>query len=114
MGLYLTERLMYDSNGKITTNGTWEYKPPSTKDIPIVFNVSLLANSPNANGVLSSKASGEPPMTLSASVYFAIKQAVFNARKDAGLEEVTYMPAPATPDNIGVATGVTISQLTLT
>jgi len=113
LGLYLSEKLEYAASGQITTNGTWEYKPPSSKDIPIDFRVSLLSDAPNPNGVLSSKASGEPPMTLSASVYFAVKEAVMEARKAAGLGLSSVLPAPATPNIVGVATGVTISQLSL-
>ena len=114
LGLYLTEKLQYDtSTGQITTNGTWEYKPPSTKDIPIDFRCSLLSNAPNPAGVLSSKASGEPPMTLSASVYFAVKEAVLEARKAAGLAATPVLPPPATPPVIGVGVGFSVSQLTL-
>ena len=32
-----------------------EYKPPSTKDIPIDFRVDLLKNAPNPIGILGSK-----------------------------------------------------------
>ena len=32
-----------------------EYKPPSTKDIPIDFRVELLKDAPNPIGVLGSK-----------------------------------------------------------
>jgi xanthine dehydrogenase/oxidase len=32
-----------------------EYKPPSSKDIPIDFRVTLLKNAPNPKGILSSK-----------------------------------------------------------
>ena len=34
---------------------TQEYKPPSSKDIPIDFRVALLKNVPNPVGVLGSK-----------------------------------------------------------
>uniref|UniRef100_A0A7S4HQQ8 Aldehyde oxidase/xanthine dehydrogenase second molybdopterin binding domain-containing protein n=1 Tax=Vannella robusta TaxID=1487602 RepID=A0A7S4HQQ8_9EUKA len=113
MGLYMTEKLKYDESGNITTNGTWEYKPPSTKDIPIDFRVTLLSDAPNPAGVLSSKASGEPPMTLSASVYFAVKEAVQEARKSAGLSNSMVLPPPVSPNVVGVGAGTSIPLLTL-
>ena len=36
--------------------------------------MSLLKNASNPNGVLGAKASGEPPLCMSSSVYFAVKQ----------------------------------------
>jgi len=114
IGQYVTERLLYDSQtGKLTSNGTWEYKPPSTKDIPIVMNSALLSNAPNPSGILSSKASGEPPMTLSCGVFFAIRDAVNAARVAAGLSDKLDFQAPATVDVVQTACGVTSSQLTL-
>lgn len=62
------------------TNGTWEYKPPSSADIPIVFNVSLLKNAPNPLGVLRSKAMGEPPLSMGCAAVFATQQAIGSAR----------------------------------
>lgn len=44
LGYFLTEKVEYDSSGLLLTNGTWEYKPPMVKDIPSVFNVTLLKN----------------------------------------------------------------------
>jgi xanthine dehydrogenase/oxidase len=38
LGFWLLEKIKYDSSsGKLLTNGTWEYKPPMSKDIPIDF-----------------------------------------------------------------------------
>jgi len=31
LGLYLTEEVVYEKDGKLINNGTWEYKPPSSK-----------------------------------------------------------------------------------
>ncbi len=41
-------------------NGTWDYKPPLGKDIPIEFNVTFLKDAPNpaSDAVFSSKATG--------------------------------------------------------
>lgn len=56
LGMWLTEKLIHDpQTGRNLTNGTWEYKPPCSKDIPVDFRVSLLKNAPNPLGVLRSK-----------------------------------------------------------
>ena len=48
--------------------------------MPIEFNVSLLSESPNDKAIHSSKAVGEPPFFLGASVFWAIKDAIRSAR----------------------------------
>jgi len=113
IGYWTSEQILFNDQGQLLTNGTWEYKPPSTKEIPIEWNVSLLKDCPNPLGVLGSKASGEPPMTLSTSVFFAILHAVNAARSDAGLTALTVIDAPLTVDQIQQACGVAISQFTL-
>jgi xanthine dehydrogenase/oxidase len=55
------------------------------QEVPSVFNVTLLAKTPNKAGVMGSKAVGEPPYVLANSVYFATKHAIMAARKDAGV-----------------------------
>jgi hypothetical protein len=65
---------------------TGTYKIPTANDIPIDFRVSLLRGSPCARTPLvrSSKAVGEPPFFLGASAFFALKEACYAARSDAG------------------------------
>ena len=47
------------------------------------------------------QAIGEPPFFLGASVFFALKEAVYAARKDAGLGEAWFlMDLPATPERL--------------
>lgn len=43
---------------------------------------------------------GEPPLFLSASVFYAIKDAIYAARKESGLTEVFRLDSPATPERI--------------
>ena len=43
---------------------------------------------------------GEPPFHLGASVYFALKEAVYAARKDAGHTAWFLLDAPATPERL--------------
>ena len=62
------------------------YKIPTANDIPVDFRVTLLHNAPNHRTpqVHSSKAVGEPPFFLGTSVFFALKEACYAARSDAG------------------------------
>jgi xanthine dehydrogenase/oxidase len=85
MGYICQERVQYNPSGMLESVGTWEYKPPLAQDIPSVMNVTLLANSPNRQGILRSKAVGEPSFVLSNSIYFAIKMAIMSARRDSAI-----------------------------
>eukprot|EP00058_Branchiostoma_floridae_P000040 XP_002585528.1 hypothetical protein BRAFLDRAFT_89258 [Branchiostoma floridae] len=88
LGYWLTEQCRYDTKtGQLLTNGTWEYKPPTTKDIPIDLRVTLLPNAPNPHGVLRSKACGEPPLLMSCSALLALRQAVRSARAEVGHDD---------------------------
>ena len=46
---------------------------------------------------------GEPPLFLGASVFFAIKNAIRAARKDAGVDEDFDLDSPATAERIRLA-----------
>eukprot|EP00873_Tetraselmis_striata_P035166 jgi/Tetstr1/455430/TSEL_042261.t1 len=89
--------------GHLFTKGPGTYKIPSVNDIPIDFRVALLQNAPNPRAVHSSKAVGEPPFHLAASVFCALKEAVYAARKDAGLSGWFQMHSPATPERLRMA-----------
>jgi len=36
IGNVTTEQVVYDEKGKLVNDGTWEYKPPCSKTIPLV------------------------------------------------------------------------------
>ncbi|MEO7732098.1 MAG: molybdopterin cofactor-binding domain-containing protein, partial [Kofleriaceae bacterium] len=40
-GLMLSEQMMYTADGALYSDGTWDYKPPGAKSIPIELNVRL-------------------------------------------------------------------------
>ncbi len=74
--------------GTLATRGPGAYKIPSFNDVPIDFRVSLLQDTPNPLAIHSSKAVGEPPLFLAASVFFAIQQAVMAARMGNGMKGI--------------------------
>jgi len=105
IGHVLRERERIDKDGKPLTVNTWTYKPPGARDVPQRFVVELLQNSFD-RGILSSKASGEPPLVLALSIALAIRMAVQSAREDAGLKDWIRLDIPMTPDVIATACGV--------
>ena len=113
VGYFLTERVSYDAAGVLETSGTWEYKPPMVAEVPSVFNVTLIKGYPNKDGILGSKAVGEPPCVLANSVYFAAKQAIMSARQDAGLTGFVSLEAPLTVDVRQQACAVTPNRLVM-
>ncbi|KAG0601086.1 hypothetical protein M758_11G082900 [Ceratodon purpureus] len=82
LGFYLTEEILRNSKGKVVSDGTWTYKPPTIDIIPQSFNVELYKSPYHNDEIFSSKAVGEPPLLLSSSVFSAIRMAISAARKD--------------------------------
>ncbi len=64
----------------VMTRGPGLYKIPGFKDIPVDFRVQLVKGVRNDKAVHSSKGIGEPPLFLGGSVYWAIKDAILDAR----------------------------------
>uniref|UniRef100_A0A182NGV5 Indole-3-acetaldehyde oxidase n=1 Tax=Anopheles dirus TaxID=7168 RepID=A0A182NGV5_9DIPT len=86
LGLHVFEELRYDrGTGALTNFRTWNYKPPSARDIPVDMRIRLLQKSANPAGVLRSKTTGEPAYNLGITVQFALRYALAAARRDAGL-----------------------------
>lgn len=102
-GLFTLEELIYSPDGTLYSRGPGMYKIPGFSDIPREFNVSLLTGTPNPRAVYSSRAIGEPPICLSNSVFFAIKEAISAARKEKNLEGNFYFKSPATSARIRMA-----------
>lgn len=107
MGLFTMEQtLVLSATGEIFTRGPGNYKIPSFSDIPIEFNISLLKESKNDKAVFSSKAVGEPPLFLGASVLFAIRDAIKSARQESNADmEGFVLNSPATAERIRMAIG---------
>ena len=105
-GLFTTEEsLWHRQSGQIFTRGPGAYKIPGFRDIPQVFNVSLLKDVEwkNLRTIKRSRGVGEPPLFMGAAVFFAIRDALVAARKQWGEEEVLSLKSPATPERIRIS-----------
>uniref|UniRef100_A0A6I8NPN3 FAD-binding PCMH-type domain-containing protein n=1 Tax=Ornithorhynchus anatinus TaxID=9258 RepID=A0A6I8NPN3_ORNAN len=103
LGLFTLEELHYSPEGKLLTQGLDSYKIPACGDIPTKFHVTLLRDCPNQKAIFSSKAVGEPPLFLAASIFFAIKDAIGAARaqgSESQLDPLFQLDSPATPERI--------------
>ncbi|XP_061287995.1 xanthine dehydrogenase/oxidase isoform X2 [Bos javanicus] len=103
LGLFTLEELHYSPEGSLHTRGPSTYKIPAFGSIPTEFRVSLLRDCPNKKAIYASKAVGEPPLFLGASVFFAIKDAIRAARAqhtNNNTKELFRLDSPATPEKI--------------
>ncbi|RWR85432.1 Aldehyde oxidase/xanthine dehydrogenase [Cinnamomum micranthum f. kanehirae] len=98
LGFFMLEDYKANPDGLVVTDGTWTYKIPTVDTIPRQFNVELLNSGHHQERVLSSKASGEPPLLLANSVHCATREAIKEARKDHGFDgsAIFQLKVPAT------------------
>ncbi|KAJ3218506.1 hypothetical protein HDU67_005308 [Dinochytrium kinnereticum] len=99
----IEEPLISPTSGFLLTRGPGGYKIPGFRDIPADFRVSIVKGSRNVRAVHSSKAVGEPPLFMGASVFYAIKDAIKAARKESKLEGFFRLDSPATSERIRTA-----------
>uniref|UniRef100_M4F1M8 Aldehyde oxidase/xanthine dehydrogenase second molybdopterin binding domain-containing protein n=1 Tax=Brassica campestris TaxID=3711 RepID=M4F1M8_BRACM len=92
-----------DSEGLLLTDSTWTYKITTVDTIPRQFNIEILNSGRHEKRVLTSKASGEPPLLLAALVHCATREAVKEALKQLRMwkgvndsELMFQLPVPAT------------------
>jgi xanthine dehydrogenase/oxidase len=120
VGYLLTEKLVFEQEGpekgRLNSVNTWRYKPPAVTTIPLEMNVHLFPRDipdvpEDANDLFSSKEIGEPPLVLSNSVFFAVKDAVRASRLERNLNGLFRMDAPATVQEVRRACDVSISDL---
>jgi len=101
LGFVTQEEVCFDKKtGHLLGHGTWEYKPPQSFNVPRVFNVTLAKNDALKDNILSSKASGEPPLVLASSVLMAIREAIASFRRDAGLTDFFELNPPCTTEAV--------------
>ena len=97
-GWLTIEEINWKPNGQITTFSPSTYKIPSVSDIPRKFNVEIYKDGKNVEKVVNkAKTTGEPPLMLAMSVFYAIKDAIASAEK---YKIVPILDAPATPEKI--------------
>tara|TARA_Y100000590_G_scaffold48022_1_gene50898 strand:- start:153 stop:2465 length:2313 start_codon:yes stop_codon:yes gene_type:complete len=97
-GWLTMEEVKWKDNGEITTFSPSTYKIPAASDIPKEFNVEIFKDGSNKENVVNkSKTTGEPPLMLAMSVFFAIKDAIASVTN---YEKIPNLNAPATPENI--------------
>ena len=97
-GWLTIEEVNWKSNGQITTFSPSTYKIPAVNDIPKKFNVEIYKDGKNeANVVNKAKTTGEPPLMLAMSVFFAIKDAIASTTN---YKKIPKLDAPATPEKI--------------
>ncbi|GLJ32809.1 hypothetical protein SUGI_0660680 [Cryptomeria japonica] len=115
VGFFMTEEHHVDNNGKLVSDGTWTYKVPTIDTIPRKFNVEILNSPFHQKRILSSKASGEPPLLLAASVHCAIREAIRAARKELPTDNNKHfrMDTPASMDVIKSLCGLNNVELYL-
>ena len=98
MGWLTTEELWWDDKGALRTHAPSTYKIPACGDCPPVFNVRLMEGVENPSQTIHrSKAVGEPPLMLAASVLHALSDAIASA---ADYRLCPRLDAPATPERV--------------
>ncbi|XP_055833431.1 aldehyde oxidase 4-like [Solanum dulcamara] len=81
IGYFMLEEYLTNEDGLMVTNSTWTYHIPTIDTIPKCLNVRVLNSGHHKKRILSSKASGEPPLLLAATVHSATRAAIREARK---------------------------------
>ncbi|MDH4874202.1 xanthine dehydrogenase molybdopterin binding subunit [Pseudomonas sp. BN515] len=97
MGWLTMEELWWNPAGKLMTHAPSTYKIPAVNDCPDDFRVSLFDNRNVEDTVHRSKAVGEPPLLLSFSVFFALRDAIASV---AEYKKNPPLDAPATSEAI--------------
>ncbi|KAJ2907096.1 putative xanthine dehydrogenase protein [Zalerion maritima] len=97
MGLFTMEESLWFGRGAgkmkgvLATRGPGAYKIPGFRDVPQIFNVSLLKGVEwtNLRTIQRSRGVGEPPLFMGSSVFFAIRDALKAARSEYGVAAKT-------------------------
>lgn len=97
MGWLTAEELIWDNAGKLASNSPANYKIPTAHDLPKLWQVKLFERKNSEQTIYNSKAVGEPPFMLAASVWCAINNAVASLGDYKKNPELTM---PATPEAV--------------
>jgi len=97
-GWLTMEEVIWGDDGKIKTFSPSTYKIPAVTDIPKIFNVEIYKKGMNVEKVVNkAKTTGEPPLMLAMSVFFAIKDAIASI---SNYQKIPNLDAPATAEKI--------------
>ena len=97
-GWLTIEEVKWKTNGQITTFSPSTYKIPAVSDMPKKFNVEIYKDGKNKEKVVNkAKTTGEPPLMLAMSVFYAIKDAIASVEN---YKKIPSINAPATPEKI--------------
>ena len=97
-GWLTMEEVFWDKSGKLRTFSPSTYKIPAVNDTPNKFNVEIFKRGSNVENVVNKqKTTGEPPLMLAMSVFFAIKDAIASV---SNYDITPELDAPATPEAI--------------
>jgi xanthine dehydrogenase large subunit len=96
VGWLTLEELVWDSQGRLMTNGASTYKLPAWSELPPEFHVEFLGRAAEPGVVFGSKAVGEPPLMLAISVREALRDAIAAF----GNGGVVALDSPATPERV--------------
>jgi len=96
-GWLTIEEVNWKSNGELTTHSPSTYKIPAVSDMPEKFNIEIYKNLNKENVVNKSKTTGEPPLMLAMSVFFALKDAISSV---GNYTKIPKLNSPATPEAI--------------
>ncbi len=97
-GWLTMEEVVWDNSGKLKTFSPSTYKIPAVTDTPGKFNVEIFEKGSNVENVVNKqKTTGEPPLMLAMSVFFAIKDAIASV---SDYKKTPKLDAPATPEKI--------------
>tara|TARA_Y100001936_G_scaffold251773_1_gene308956 strand:+ start:1221 stop:3539 length:2319 start_codon:yes stop_codon:yes gene_type:complete len=97
-GWLTMEEVVWDKFGKLKTFSPSTYKIPAVNDTPDKFYVEIFKKGSNVENVVNKqKTTGEPPLMLAMSVFFAIKDAIASV---SNYKKTPNLDAPATPEKI--------------
>ncbi|MEN9455429.1 MAG: hypothetical protein RL210_948, partial [Pseudomonadota bacterium] len=98
LGWLTSEELVFDAGGVLRSNSLANYKLPDIHAMPQIH-VEFLPQADEPNGLLLSKAVGEPPLMYAIGAYSALQQALHAARP----AQLAALDAPLTPERMLLA-----------
>ncbi|KAI5643278.1 molybdopterin-binding domain of aldehyde dehydrogenase domain-containing protein [Phthorimaea operculella] len=106
LGYWTTEHLVYDQKtGELLSDRSWYYHVPQARDIPQDLRIYFKKNSYSTDQFFGAKATGEPPICLAVGITFALREAIAEARLEAGhpLNQWFDIAGPFTSEKICLA-----------